>query len=95
MTVTFDDDPEIVVGGDDLPDPSPPPPVAVAVATPIGGNNNNTTTTSSQQATISLLGVYTHQKGIFFLLAGISAIPIPRRHMAVNIVAREQGYKDM
>ena len=41
------------------------------------------------------LGVYTHQKGIFFLLAGISAIPIPRRHMAVNIVAREQGYKDM
>ena len=54
MTVTFDDDPEIVVGGDDLPDPSAPP-VAVAVATPIGGNNNNTTTTtSSQQATIPL-----------------------------------------
>ena len=54
MTVTFDDDPEIVVGGDDLPHPSAPP-VAVAVATPIGGNNNNTTTTtSSQQATIPL-----------------------------------------
>ena len=53
MTVTFDD-PEIVVGGDDLPDPSAPP-VAVAVATPIGNNNNNTTTTtSSQQATIPL-----------------------------------------
>ena len=54
MTVTFDDDPEIVVGGDDFPHPSAPP-VAVAVATPIGGNNNNTTTTtSSQQATIPL-----------------------------------------
>ena len=53
MTVTFDDDPEIVVGGDDLPDPSAPP-VAVAVATPIGNNNNTTTTTSSQQATIPL-----------------------------------------
>ena len=53
MTVTFDDDPEIVVGGDDFPDPSAPP-VAVAVATPIGNNNNNTTTTSSQQATIPL-----------------------------------------
>ena len=53
MTVTFDDDPEIVVGGDDLPGPSAPP-VAVAVATPIGNNNNTTTTTSSQQATIPL-----------------------------------------
>ena len=46
MTVTFDDDPEIAVGGD-TPEPSAPPAVAVAVATP-------TTTTSSQQATIPL-----------------------------------------
>ena len=40
-------------------------------------------------------GVYTHQKGIFLVSTGISAIPIHRRHMVVNIVAREQGYKDM
>ena len=37
----------------------------------------------------------THQIGPFFLSAGISATPISRRHMAMNIVAREQGYKDM
>ena len=37
---------------------------------------------------------YQKEKGYLFLSTGIS-IPIPRRHMVVNIVAREQGYKDM
>ena len=37
----------------------------------------------------------THLQGYLRVLAGISPIPIPRRHMAMNIVAREQGYKDM
>ena len=44
---------------------------------------------------VLFLGVYTLLKGIFLLSAGISATPISRRHMAMNIVAREQGYKDM
>ena len=44
---------------------------------------------------VLFLGVYTLLPGIFLVSAAISAIPISRCHMAVNIVAREQGYKDM